>query len=94
MRVDIRSGAFNGRRSARGQAVLESAFSIHAAFDSDLRKSMGPEAISRMIKLNRNHKRYFNRIQRLITARYEAKFGRDVGAAKAAAAAGAPIAGK
>ena len=46
-----------------------------------------------MIKLNRNHKRHFNRIQRPIKTRYEAKFGRDVGAAKAAAAAGAPIAG-
>jgi len=95
-RVTLKAAFVLGRRvlsDPAGQAVSESTFSIHAAFDGDLRKDLAPEAISRMIKLNRNHQRYFNRIKPLIKARYEAKFGGDVGSAKAAAATGAPAAG-
>ena len=43
--VTLKAAFVLGRRvlsDPAGQAVLESTFSIHAVFDSDLRKSMGP----------------------------------------------------
>ena len=76
-----------------GQAVSESTFSIHAAFDSDLRKSLAPDATSRMVKLNRNHARYFARIKHLITVLYIEKFGKQESGEAAASAASAASAG-
>ena len=39
-----------------------------------------------MVKLNKNHARYFLRIKPLIKERYDSKFGRDAAKAKASAA--------
>ena len=64
-----------------------------ASFDSDLRKSLGPDATSRMVKLNRNHARYFTRIKHMIMARYIEKFGAQESGEAAASAASAASAG-
>jgi hypothetical protein len=46
-----------------------------------------------MVKLNRNHARYFARIKHLITARYIEKFGKQESGEAAASAASAASAG-
>ena len=57
------------------------------------RKSLGPDATSRMVKLNRKHPRYFARIEHMIIARYAGKFGKQESAEAAATAASAASAG-
>ena len=88
-RATLKPAFVLGRRTLphpAGQAVSESTFSTHAAFDSDLRKNLGNRATARMVKLNKNHARYFLRIKPLIKGRYDSKFGRDAAKAKASAA--------
>ena len=78
-RKELKPAFILGRRilsDPAGQSVSESTFSIHAAFASDLRRKLGAHVTSMMIKLNRNHARYFKRILPKIWARYCEKFGR------------------
>ena len=54
---------------------------------------LAPDITSRMVKLNRNHPRYFARIKHMIMARYAEKFGKQESGEAAASAASAASAG-